>query len=972
MFFDKSEKYRIMSGLLALFILSGSSTAFAAEKGVVQKFTTNKSAAAKTEKLWNEREFSTRQLEYLNRGLVAVKSDYGIFVSWRWLGTESNATKYNLYRDGKRINAFPLNITNFTDTGGTLESHYSVAAVVDGVEQEKCDEVSPWEDNKLEIPLTDKPKAVNPDGSQKLNDDGSEAYYEPTETSIADLDGDGELEIVLKWDPSDRKDNSMHGLTSPTILDAYKLDGTKMWRINLGYNIRSGSHYTQFMVYDLDLDGKAELVCKTADGTTDNEGNTVGDADKIWRDGTTGRILSGPEYLTAFNAETGTIIDTTEYIPGRGNVADWGDEYGNRVDRFLACVAYLDGKTPSVVVGRGYYTRMAITAYGLVDGKLTKQWAFDTDKNKGEYMGQGNHSIAVADVDMDGRDEIIYGAAVIDDNGEGLYSIGLGHGDAQHTGDLIPDRPGLEIFSVHEESDAEFGVEMRDARTGEIIWGSYENADVGRGVSDDIDPNYPGAESWAADKMVSASGELIYEKPSISQNFLIYWDGDLGREVQDGNHIDKWVPEKNKTQLLFTAKGYESNNGTKATPGITCDILGDWREETILFKSDDTAMAIFTTTEPTDYKIYTLMHDLQYRTYIATQNVGYNQPPHVGYYLGFDTEEIPVSRAMTVHDGITAINPELEKGTKFYPIESLVQSAGVSMVVNEPFALSNGSMMRIDSENIDIVPYISNDRTLVPLRFIAEAFGATVDWNDAKREITIKQDKKTIKMVIDSKAYTINRKAAELDVPATIKEDRTFIPLRAVAEALGKKVAWDSRGIIHISDDLENVTEAEGTILYDSIVSYVEPENINKGPVAIETEQLNAKQIPVFAVEATADDGNIAEGAVDGNFSTRWNAFGDGSALTIDFNEIKDVAAVAAAYYKGDQRQYYFDIAVSTDGENWSTVLKNQASSGTAGAQQLEMFKFSETLKARYIKYIGHGSSTNDSNNIWEFIAIAP
>ena len=971
MFWKNKKRTAVFA--LVLSILSSSVNAFAiAEKGVIQKLTTNKSAQEKTAKLWNEREFTTRRLEHLNRGLVAIKTNDGIFVSWRWLGTESNTVKYNLYRDGKRVNAFPLNVTNFTDTNGTLESRYSVAAVVDGVEEERCEEVSVWADNKLEIPLPDKPRAVNPDGSQKYNDDGTEAYYEPTETSIADLDGDGELEIVLKWDPSDRQDNAHHGVTSPLIFDAYKLDGTRMWRINLGYNIRTGSHYTQFMVYDYDQDGKAELVCKTADGTTDNEGNAVGDANKLWRDSSTGRILEGPEYLTVFDAEKGTIIDTTEYEPGRGNVVDWGDDYGNRVDRFLACTAYLDGTTPSVVMCRGYYTRASLTAYNLVDGKLVKLWNFDSDKNYGEYMGQGNHSVTAADVDMDGKDEIIYGAAVIDDDGTGLYSTGLGHGDAQHTSDLIPNRPGLETFSVHEETGVDFGMEMRDARTGEIIWGSYENTDVARGVSDDIDPAYPGAESWAAGKMVSAAGDLIYKSPSISQNFLIYWDGDLGREVQDSNHIDKWVGEKNKTQLLFSAKGYESNNGSKASPGITCDLIGDWREETILFKNDDSAMAVFSTTEPTDYKIYTLIHDLQYRTYITTQNVAYNQPPHLGYYLGFDTKEIPVSRAVTMHDGVEYKNPDLANGTKYYPIESLKEPDSVSMVINKPFALSNGSMMRIDSENTEVVPFIENERTLVPLRFIAEAFGAEVNWNGDKQEITIKQGKNTIKLTIGVTEYTINRKGYTLDTPAVITNDRTFVPLRAVAEALGKKVAWDIRGIIYINDATENITEEEGSILYESIINYEEPENLNAGPVALDSEQLNDKQIPVFAVEASANDGNIAEGAVDGNFGTRWNAFGDGNTLLLDFNEVKEIAAVAASYYKGNQRKYYFDIAVSEDGENWTVVLEGQESSGTADDGVLEMFKFKETVKGRYLKYIGHGSSSNDSNNIWEFIAIAP
>ncbi|MBQ8300753.1 MAG: hypothetical protein IJX57_02165, partial [Clostridia bacterium] len=608
-----------------------------------------------------------------------------------------------------------------------------VAAVVDGVEQDKCEKVTAWAENKLEIQL-DIPKALNPDGTVKLKDNGEEVLNYPNETSIADLDGDGEYEIILKWEPEYRQDNSIAGLTSPTIIDAYKLDGTRMWRIDMGYNIRSGSHYVQFMVYDLDGDGKAEMVCKTADGTTDNEGNVVGDPNKMWRSGT-GYILEGPEYLTVFDGEKGTISATVDYDPPRGKIENWGDSYGNRVDRFLGAIAYLDGETPSVVMCRGYYTRQVLAAYNLVDKKLQKVWTFDSDKGYPEYMGEGNHSVTAADVDYDGKDEIIYGSIVIDDDVTGLYTTGLGHGDSQHTSDLVPDHPGLEIFSVHEHKEADYGVEMRDARTGEFLWASFEGTDVGRGVSADIDPNHPGAESWAAGKMIASNGELISTNPSISQNFVIYWDGDLGREVQDSNHIDEWISEKNKTNLMFAPRGYVSFGGTKAPPGITCDLFGDWREETILFEKERKSMAIFATTDPTEYKIPTLMHDSQYRTYISTQNVAYNQPPHTSYYLGFDTTEIPVPAVKITHNGETMTNPDLAAGTKFYSIDTLKAEESVAMVVNNPYSLANGKMIKIDSENTEVVPYITEGRTLVPIRFIAEAFGAEVDWNDAKREV---------------------------------------------------------------------------------------------------------------------------------------------------------------------------------------------------------------------------------------------
>ncbi|WP_430023491.1 rhamnogalacturonan lyase [Paenibacillus sp. MABNR03] len=568
----------------------------------------------------------TRQMEFLDRGVVAVKTGTGVFVSWRLLGTEGSNVSFNVYRDGTKVNASPVtNSTNLQDASGTSSSKYTVRAVVNGTEQAASAAASVWGNNYLSVPLSVPVGGTTPDGV---------AYtYSANDASAGDLDGDGEYELIVKWDPSNAKDNSQSGYTGEVFIDAYKLNGTRLWRISLGKNIRAGAHYTQFMVYDLDGDGKAEVAMKTADGSKDGTGAVIGDASKDYRN-SSGYVLSGPEFLTIFNGQTGKALSTVNYEPARGNVSDWGDNYGNRVDRFLAAIAYLDGERPSLVMARGYYTRTVLVAYNWRNGQLTKQWTFDsnTSGNSG-YAGQGNHNLSVADVDGDGKDEIIYGAMAVDDNGKGLYTTGLKHGDAMHLSDLDPDRAGLEVFQVH-ETPSNAGVEFRDARTGQLIWGIPTTKDIGRGMAADIDPRYKGAEVWADGGLYTAKGQKIGTTLPSSTNFGIWWDGDLLRELLDSNRIDKWDYANSKTVNLLTASGVSSNNGTKSTPNLQADLFGDWREEVVWRTNDSSALRIYTTTAVTDKRIYTLMHDPVYRLGIAWQNVAYNQPPHTGFYLG--------------------------------------------------------------------------------------------------------------------------------------------------------------------------------------------------------------------------------------------------------------------------------------------------------------------------------------------------
>ncbi len=605
-----------------------------------------------------------RQMEYLDRGIIAVPTQGGTFVSWRLLGTDPADVAFHLYRDGKRITEAPLrSSTNFMDTAGTAQSKYSVRAVAGGKEQQASEAATVWGATYLDVPLHKPADGRNPDGSVFT--------YNANDASLGDVDGDGKLELILKWDPSNSKDNSQNGVTGTVYIDAYKLDGTLLWRIDLGRNIRAGAHYTQLMVYDLDGDGKAEVAAKTADGTVDGTGRVIGDPNADYRNAE-GRILAGPEFLTIFDGATGKELTTVPYDPPRGNVSDWGDGYGNRVDRFLAGIAYLDGQRPSLVMARGYYTRAVLVAYNWRDGKLEKVWTFDsnTPGNEG-YAGQGNHNLSVADVDGDGKDEIIYGAAAIDHNGQGLYTTGYGHGDAMHLGDLDPTRPGMEVFQVHENRSSPYGLEYRDADTGETIWGLYTGKDTGRGMSADIHPEYPGEEVWSSGGygLFSASGHKISDKAPSSINFGIWWDGDLQRELLDHTwngtsqtgvgKIEKWDYINHQPITLLTAEGTLSNNHTKGNPVLQADLFGDWREEVIWRTEDNSALRIYTTTDVTEHRLPTLLHDPVYRLGIAWQNVAYNQPPHPSYYLGAGMSQPPAPSMYVTMPSKAELQPQV-------------------------------------------------------------------------------------------------------------------------------------------------------------------------------------------------------------------------------------------------------------------------------------------------------------------------
>jgi len=586
-----------------------------------------------------------RVMEDLGRGVIAVNEGNGrVYVGWRLFGNDPEDITFNLYRQAgndkpARLNAKPISdSTNYIDEGVSLvrPMSYFVRPVLRGKELAASKSFTlpanaPTR-QYIEIPLSQIP-----------------AGYWPNDASVGDLDGDGEYEIVLH-EAGVGRDSAQAGFTDTPVLEAYEMDGRFMWRICLGKNIREGAHYTQFMVYDLDSDGKAEVAVKTADGTIDAAGVVIGDPNKDWANDR-GYIIEGPEYFTIFDGKTGRALATVDYQPPRGNVCSWGDCGGNREGRFLACVAYLDGQHPSVVMCHGYYERTTLAAWNWRDGKLTHLWTFDSDDGtpgNAEYRGQGNHNLTVGDVDGDGKDEIMYGACCIDDNGKGLYSTRRGHGDAIHLSDMDPARPGLEVWQPHEPRGPTSGGEFRDARTGELIWGIPANFDVGRGVAADIDPGHAGYEFW------TSGTQGVYDVNGIgitggvpSMNFLVWWDDDLLRELLDRNSVRKWNWKTGREEVVFVAEGCTSISGTKATPCLSADLFGDWREEIIFPTIDGTALRVFTTTIPSSHRIYTLMHDPQYRLAIAWQNVAYNQPPHPGFFLGNGMKKAPRPNIVT-------------------------------------------------------------------------------------------------------------------------------------------------------------------------------------------------------------------------------------------------------------------------------------------------------------------------------------
>ena len=649
------------------------------------------------------------------------------------MGTESLTNQaFDIYRDGEKIyTTGGHDATCYTDSKGTADNKYTVVPKGEAIDETEAVDV--WTTN-----TTYKGRSVAykdiafkvPDGGKTPTDE--EYTYTANDMSVGDLDGDGEYEYIVKWDPSNSKDNSVKGYTGNVYLDAYELDGTLLWRIDLGVNIRAGAHYTQYMVYDFDGDGKSEVILKTAPGSKDGEGNyvskagkniTKGDDKKDYRN-SSGLLMGedgGPEYLTVFNGETGAAMQTVDFDPPRSILTSskWGDSYANRSERYLAAVAYLDGVHPSVVMTRGYYTYVYAAAYTWDGTDLKEQWlstntpteanggtgctvkyADGTSKNNTNktLYAQGAHSVSVADVDNDGYDEIIFGSAVLDHDGTVLTYDGRGHGDAEHVSDFDNDGK-QEIFMAHEagkhnDKIIPYAVDIK-RYNGDIMLQAAQG-DIGRGIMDNVDDEYALSSgnlslfwSVAADGIYNQAGEKVGNIPNTNgsnmENFAVYWDGDLGRELLDGNKLVKYSIKSGTERIYYNSKNStlpgSINNSTKSNACLTADLFGDWREEIVLRYGD--GVRIYFSTIPTNYRLTTLMHDSQYRCAIAWQNVGYNQSPHTSYYIG--------SAALAKDSGGNTLN-YLAPNTSFtevtYPDTSSITPRPTIKTTPEPVSVS--------------------------------------------------------------------------------------------------------------------------------------------------------------------------------------------------------------------------------------------------------------------------------------------
>ena len=791
--------------------------------------TTADAEREKTEQLYAARPRIERQYDDLSRGLVAVPGEGGTLVSWRFLGTDSNKLQYNLYCNGEKLNNDPIFTTNYFHKDAPAGAEYTLREVVTGEGLDNTEtgaeyKTKAWDKSYISFKVTER------------------EGYNIDDGAIADLDGDGDFEILLRRTPSmDVKTRNTYPL-----IEAYKTDGTHLWTIDIGPNEINEIDINIFAA-DMDGDGRAEVILRSFEGTVDGKGNVIGDTNgdgitdyskdennlAIFKDRQ--YIISTPEFLSVYDGMTGEELDRTALKPDKEPLSEWSYRYTDtprltkRASHYLFGLAYLDGITPSIVFVRGAWDNVRAAAWHLENGKLTEDWISNTPNtdDPDTIWGACNHNLICADVDFDGKDEILSGPMAIDNDGSGLYAVKayandgakqkLGHGDAFDVAFMDPDFNGYLVWACHETKDLLTNIELHDARTGVISWGYGKTKDTGRSRAGDIDPTHRGHEVWGSTETLpmSFTGEPFVEKwngiparaldgtvtpdTTIPMNFKLYWDGDLLSELLDGVTISKYNWEDKTVDTIMKADGCASNCGTKAVPCVCADMFGDWREEVVWKTEDEKEIKIYSTSIPTSYKIPTLMHDPYYRSCIVTQNNHYNQPANLSYYLGAETQEVPVFEGYVMRDGQKLTNPDLKDKHGAYTLyQSEPGALSIKLLADSPNAYTGNEIKKIDPEDDEVVPFVKDERTLVPVRFIAEALGMDVLFVN-NNEVDLIGNGYVVRMKIGEKEYRINDIPYEMDVAPEIIHERTMIPLRAIGEATGRKVEWDeATGLIYV------------------------------------------------------------------------------------------------------------------------------------------------------------------------------
>ena len=785
--------------------------------------------------------------------------------------------------------------------------------------------------------------------------------YGPGDASVGDLDGDGEWEIVLKWDPSNCKDSSHDGASGRVFIDAYELDGTHMWRIDLGVNIRAGAHDTQFLVYDFDMDGKAEVSFRISDGTIDGCGNVIGDGNKDWRNGA-GKNLSGPLWVAVFDGETGKMLAKCDFDPqneGIDTIKSFGDDYGNRSERYNACVAYLDGVTPHMVFQRGYYARTVVAAYKYKDGKITKVWRFDTkDEPYKAYGSNGNHNISVGDGDGDGCDEIFLGSLTLDNDGSVLWCGFEGHGDAMHLGDFDPDNEGLEFFSVHEAG--EFGYTIFDAATGEKLFDIPGAKDTGRGMIANVGPfngNYI-VNVGSGARRINSWGETT-EAPDYGNNFRIFWDGDLYEEIMSGTHVVGYNPDGSMADYFDAwPDGFSSINGTKATPCLSADVLGDWREEIICKKIDGTALRIYTTTIPTEFALPSLMTDHVYRMGVAWQNSSYNQPPHLGYYSsGYGKMKINSADA-NINGQRYRLNtaPIEAMGDVYMPLEFLCEISGARMIQN-----GENVTVSFNGKTADLVigKSVVNLRgtAMVPFDSLCEMLEITAEYDENTGEITLlRNDLDFIRyetaLLQDEMPYE-NEYWVHIDEDSVeIYTTREMLAVIAVFENDVMKKASVYRHIGRL-DYPKLKAEDVKVFVWDNLKPVL---SYNR-----EGELLQRLKIQSFVASSEPEEQNSAKNSFDENKETVWATFGEQN-IVYDLGKIYSLDKLRVSFFKyDDERIFPYEVYISEDNENWELIHK-----GTSPVKSDDFVNVDVNKEARYIKIVVKGNTVNGWSRISE------